>query len=87
MLYNKTNNLTKKVQDLCGLQTIFLLFNCQTPVESADHKMFFLSAFFLADAESGIAILQSTATDRTDRSVITALNKNTGIDLVGQCVI
>lgn len=31
MLYIKTKKLTKKEQDLCGLQGIFFLFNCQTP--------------------------------------------------------
>jgi len=33
MLYIKTKKLTKKEQDLCGLQGIFFLFNCQTPVK------------------------------------------------------
>ena len=34
MLYIKTKKLTKKEQDLCGLQGIFFLFNCQTPESS-----------------------------------------------------
>lgn len=32
MQYIKTEKLTQKMQVLCGLQGIFLIFNCQTPV-------------------------------------------------------
>ena len=43
--------------------------------EPTDHKILFYAAFLLPDTWSGIAVLQSTATDRADRGVITARNK------------
>lgn len=43
--------------------------------EPADHKILFQAAFLLPDTWSGIAVLQSTATDGADRGVITAHNK------------
>lgn len=39
MLYIKTKKLTKKEQDLCGLQGIFFLFNCQTPGQASDLRL------------------------------------------------
>jgi len=36
MQYIKTEKLTQKMQVLCGLQGIFLIFNCQTPGKVQD---------------------------------------------------
>ena len=34
MQYIKAEKLTQKMQVLCGLQVLFLLFNCQTPEDA-----------------------------------------------------